>query len=232
LIRSTGPQAKANPFRFSTKYTDEESDLVYYGYRYYSPSLGRWINRDPIEEEGGQNLYAFVGNGTPNTTDSLGAWQTMGHNKILDNAFKGWLPKWLIKIFRKASRYVDSARFQTQEFCYMHAMCRKEQKEPEARQASAVFVLNQFFAALDEGRTYEGYFALGMGMHTIMDAAAPEHNFKVWYGLNSLKGLANGAGHFVKEFFHSLPRSVSNLTGKTVTELENYLEDFDVLALP
>ena len=42
--------------RFSTKYYDAEAGLYYYGYRYYSPSLGRWISRDPIEEEGGVNL--------------------------------------------------------------------------------------------------------------------------------------------------------------------------------
>ena len=36
--------------RFSTKYYDAETDLYYYGYRYYSPSLGRWISRDPIKE--------------------------------------------------------------------------------------------------------------------------------------------------------------------------------------
>ena len=29
----------------------------YYGYRYYSPDLGRWINRDPIRERGGINVY-------------------------------------------------------------------------------------------------------------------------------------------------------------------------------
>ncbi len=47
LLRSTGPLGRVNPFRFSTKFWDEESGLVYYGYRYYNPSLGRWISRDP-----------------------------------------------------------------------------------------------------------------------------------------------------------------------------------------
>ena len=28
FIRATGPMAKANPFRFSTKYQDDETDLV------------------------------------------------------------------------------------------------------------------------------------------------------------------------------------------------------------
>ncbi len=61
-----------NPFRHATKFTDLESGLVYYGLRYYSPSLGRFINRDPIGEQGGVNLYAFVGNDPVNRWDYLG----------------------------------------------------------------------------------------------------------------------------------------------------------------
>jgi RHS repeat-associated protein len=52
LIRATGPMAKANPFRFSTKYQDDESDLLYYGYRYLNASTGRFLSRDPINEPG------------------------------------------------------------------------------------------------------------------------------------------------------------------------------------
>jgi uncharacterized protein RhaS with RHS repeats len=36
--------------------------MFYYGYRFYDPNLQRWPNRDPIGEESGVNLYAFVGN--------------------------------------------------------------------------------------------------------------------------------------------------------------------------
>jgi hypothetical protein len=32
VIRATGPMAKLNPFRFSTKYQDDETDFLYYGY--------------------------------------------------------------------------------------------------------------------------------------------------------------------------------------------------------
>jgi RHS repeat-associated protein len=49
-------------YQFSTKEYDPSTGLNYYGYRFYSPGLGRWMNRDPIEEEGGYNLYLFVGN--------------------------------------------------------------------------------------------------------------------------------------------------------------------------
>ncbi len=70
--RRTGPMAKKNPFQFSTKFTDEESGLNYYGYRYYEPNTGRWLSRDPIGERGGLNLYGFVGNDPVNSIDYLG----------------------------------------------------------------------------------------------------------------------------------------------------------------
>jgi RHS repeat-associated protein len=64
--------AKLNPFRFSTKYQDDETDLVYYGRRYLNPSTGRWLSRDPVEEQGGLNLYGFVGNDGINHYDAFG----------------------------------------------------------------------------------------------------------------------------------------------------------------
>jgi RHS repeat-associated protein len=72
LIRSTGSASRLNPFQFSTKYLDQETGLSYYGHRYYSASLGRWINRDPIEEEDGPNVYAFVMNKPLNAFDARG----------------------------------------------------------------------------------------------------------------------------------------------------------------
>jgi len=72
VIRATGPMAKANPFRCSTKCQGDETDLLYYGYRYYNASTGRWLSRDPIEERGGKNLYGFVLNAPVNALDPLG----------------------------------------------------------------------------------------------------------------------------------------------------------------
>jgi RHS repeat-associated protein len=61
-----------NPFRYSNKYWDRETGLYDYGLRFYDPSLGRFINRDPIGESGGNNLYAFAGNNPVNRWDYLG----------------------------------------------------------------------------------------------------------------------------------------------------------------
>ena len=72
-VRVSGAMALQNPFRFSTKYTDDETGLVYYGKdRYCIPPLGRWASRDHIEEAGGENLYGFVNNDPIGNIDSLG----------------------------------------------------------------------------------------------------------------------------------------------------------------
>src|SRR5439155_16098833 len=75
-IRASGTQAKLNPLRFSTKYTDDETDFVYYGYRYYNPSTGRWLSTDPVGEKAGPNLYGFVSNSPIYRWDSFGLADT------------------------------------------------------------------------------------------------------------------------------------------------------------
>jgi RHS repeat-associated protein len=68
----SGSMADDFVYRFSTKYADDETGLVYYGYRYLNPDVGRWINRDPIVEDGGMNLYGFAANSPLSHFDILG----------------------------------------------------------------------------------------------------------------------------------------------------------------
>ncbi len=67
---TSGAAAGENPYRFSTK--EQIGGLYSYGFRFYSPGLGRWMSRDPIGESGGTNLYAFVGNDPVNMVDDYG----------------------------------------------------------------------------------------------------------------------------------------------------------------
>ena len=77
-VRSSGPVSDAMRFRFSTKYhhggpyTETDAGLVYYGYRFYDPDRGRWVNRDPIGERGGMNLQGFCYNNPISLFDSDG----------------------------------------------------------------------------------------------------------------------------------------------------------------
>jgi len=69
---SSGTLASANVYRFSSKEIHANSGMYYYGFRFYDPNLQRWINRDPIAERGGVNLYEFVGNRPIYSVDKLG----------------------------------------------------------------------------------------------------------------------------------------------------------------
>ena len=71
-VAKSGTMADEFKFRFSTKYYDTETGFYYYGYRYYNPVTGRWLNRDRIEELGGVNLYGFCENDGVNRIDPFG----------------------------------------------------------------------------------------------------------------------------------------------------------------
>jgi RHS repeat-associated protein len=71
-LRATGAFAGGNPFGFSSRFTDRESNLLRYPKRDYNPVIAKWFCRDPAAEEGGNNLYAFVMNNPLNVCDSDG----------------------------------------------------------------------------------------------------------------------------------------------------------------
>ncbi len=69
-VTATGDVSQ--PFQWSSEFYDSELGLVYYNYRHYSPTEGRFLSRDPIEEQGGRNLYAFVKNRSIDVIDKQG----------------------------------------------------------------------------------------------------------------------------------------------------------------
>jgi RHS repeat-associated protein len=83
---TSGGGSVKGAFRLSTKYMDHEVEtrggIYYYGYRHYSPELGRWLSRDPIAENGGVNLYAMVGNDAVTHWDHLGLAPTLPNNGL------------------------------------------------------------------------------------------------------------------------------------------------------
>jgi RHS repeat-associated protein len=82
VTSSSGTEANSNPYRYQAKEVHTRTGFVDFGYRFYSPSLGRWINRDPIEESGGLNLYVAF------TNDPINVWDEYGES-ILGKAVGG-----------------------------------------------------------------------------------------------------------------------------------------------
>ena len=70
ILETTGSLDQS--YGYSGREFDQESGLYYYRARYYDPSNGRFLQKDPIGLYGGINTYRYVRNNPPNGTDSSG----------------------------------------------------------------------------------------------------------------------------------------------------------------
>ena len=98
-------------FRFSSEYYDSETGFVYYNYRYYSSSLGRWLSRDPIGEWGGWNIYGMVDN------NPVDYWDYLGLAKC---SKCGYNQKLICDIVEKADKDVSSLTEREREYLKEH----------------------------------------------------------------------------------------------------------------
>jgi len=111
-------------YQFSSKEYDSATGLNYYGYRYYSSQLGRWLSREPLGERESINLYGFVHNTPLNYFDILGlascAPSWLDHrapwlggtpeNGFIDNKewFETHYPNWIAEAEKRFEAGIDS----------------------------------------------------------------------------------------------------------------------------
>ncbi|MEK7254087.1 MAG: RHS repeat-associated core domain-containing protein, partial [Bacteroidota bacterium] len=70
-----------NPCLFTGQRWDAESGLYFYKSRYYSPRLGRFLQRDPLDYVDGPSLYEYAYSNPVNFTDPLGLCSTPCNKK-------------------------------------------------------------------------------------------------------------------------------------------------------
>jgi RHS repeat-associated protein len=84
LVCKEGSYADENEYRFSTKRYNSSWGLYDYGYRHYSPDLGRWTSRDNISEQE-INYYVFAENNPLSGIDVIGLYPwLLGHGKPIE----------------------------------------------------------------------------------------------------------------------------------------------------
>jgi len=83
IISMDNLQLINHPFRWSSKFSISYVNIYYYGYRYYNARLGRWLNKDPIEERGGVNLYVALNNRPVYQIDYFGLTSYEGRYQCL-----------------------------------------------------------------------------------------------------------------------------------------------------
>jgi RHS repeat-associated protein len=108
VIRATGPMARANPFRFSTQYQDDETDLLMYAHRPYSASQGRFLSHDPLDELSFRTRYiaslklkerlAVLGRKEDGNEFNFVQNEPVGHFDVLGLCPSGTCDKWTVTI--------------------------------------------------------------------------------------------------------------------------------------
>ncbi|MFC6205582.1 RHS repeat-associated core domain-containing protein [Psychrobacter urativorans] len=76
-------QDHLQPIRFQGQYFDGETGLHYNRFRYYDPDMGMFTTRDPIELNGGMNVFAYA----PNPTGWLDPLGLSGWDQVTGSQF-------------------------------------------------------------------------------------------------------------------------------------------------
>lgn len=117
----------ANPLRFPGQYYDVETGTHYNYFRDYDPSIGRYVESDPIGLWGGENNYTYTDGSPIIYIDPLGwmrmyAYPTRGRGNgwesdfefhfdpIYETAGKGLVKRYIKKIAKKGAKYATKAR--------------------------------------------------------------------------------------------------------------------------
>jgi hypothetical protein len=113
-----------------------------------------------------------------------GAWLEGVHNIIIDSAFVEILSPEEILILKNSSKAADGPEYQTQEYCYRHAMRGRSQNMYDAIVEFNFFLVDFSIKYIIAKDNDESLAILGFVLHALMDSKSPSHaGFQVWDGM-------------------------------------------------
>jgi RHS repeat-associated protein len=155
-----------------------ELGLWYYKARFYSPTLGRFLQMDPVGYEDQVNLYAYLANDPVNGVDSSGAWSRSVHARIFEEAMRGTLNGLEIDRARRISELQDFGGANATNNA-AHFLRNPGESVDSARRRFSAHVERQVEAgreALLNGNKAHAIDAFARAAHAVQDSYSPAHN--------------------------------------------------------
>jgi RHS repeat-associated protein len=203
----TYPSTPSGPsMRFTGKERDAETGLDYFGARYMSSAQGRFTSPDTVminpqlDDPQLWNKYAYVGNRPMAYVDPDGRWPFWIHDRIINEAFTGFLNAGDRRILQTASAYVDRPENQDAAHACQHGMSNglNGESPDDAHAETLGFISDQLDQAVQaqiaaEGDhpgvvfnsvdgtqyadkyAYDSLFHLGEAIHAGTDSYSPPH---------------------------------------------------------
>ena len=215
--------------RFTGKERESETNLDYFGARYFSGAQGRFTSPD-LSNMGVDfwlpqtwNRYAYALNNPLHYTDDNGLWPTPGHDVIIDQAFPGltWAQR---QILKNASYATDNTNqyqgveAQDPAASPVHGMSNGLTNQDIAAaeaEGDAFIAQNQqgaqmqqaaWIASGHKGLCPSALTMFGNGLHTVTDRTSPEHRGnQPWFGTKGRKNIQRAIQHLLGESIFMWP---------------------------
>ncbi len=183
------PSSSSDPVLFTGKQRDAESNLDFFGARFYSSTLGRWSSPDePFADNNtanpqSWNLYSYVKNQATCLIDRTGRWSEKQHDRFIRKALSGRLTPDQIKKVVESNNNFDQ---QTQEKVHLHAMAVPGQNKYDVLQKMRAFreeTISEIRKSREERKqngddrvwTEKELILFGELQHPTADATCPAH---------------------------------------------------------